>query len=155
MALGPQFEQLKMFMTPAEIAPSGGVDSDGSTIVEHHERDPELTRDFFKRDMARKAAEARSSGLTNDIMERGVVMPVQVIHTPELGRTLGHGHHRFAAAEEIDPDMLIPVHHTQGQLRDTKYGHQNVRELSWWPADAEYESMHGLKGTGSHRMYWA
>jgi hypothetical protein len=152
---GPQFEQLKMFMTPAEIDPSSGVDSPYSTVVEHHQSAPERVRSQFGTLMEEKTSEAKYKGLTKDIKKRGVVMPVQVIHTAELGRTLGHGHHRFAAAKDIDPDMLIPVHHTEGRVISTRQNQRDVHDIDWWKADDEYQKTHGWKGTSTEREDWA
>lgn len=153
--LKPEGEQLKMFMSPSEINPSGSVDAPWTKVAERHKKRPKRTREMFTALMNEKTAEAAAVGLTEDIRRRGVVMPVQVIHTPELGRTLGHGNHRFAAAMAINPDMLIPIHHTEGTMKDISYGNKTMRELDWWPADAEYREMHGKRGVLSYRGAWA
>jgi hypothetical protein len=40
-----------------------------------------------------------------------VSTPVYVSHNAKFGQTVGDGHHRIAAAHDIDPNMLIPVEH--------------------------------------------
>lgn len=58
----------------------------------------------------RKADEARMSGLTDRIASEGVRNPVLLSDKPD--ETTSHvmnGHHRIAAAEEIDPNMEVPV----------------------------------------------
>ena len=143
MALGPQFEQLKMFMSPNEINPSSAIDFDATMDAERHEKDPEMVDAYMKQGMEQKLAAATGSGLRANIEKRGVIKPVQVIHTPEFGRTIGHGHHRFAAAQDIDPDALIPVHHTEGQVVEQKYGHRTRQTINWGAADFDYEAEHG------------
>jgi hypothetical protein len=54
---------------------------------------------------------AGSEGLYDSIKEHGVKEPVDIIHHPEKGMMLGEGHHRVAAAMDINPKMKIPVRH--------------------------------------------
>ena len=66
--------------------------------------DPEL--DTHKSLMEEKLHVADTTGLTEDIAERGVKKPVWVDWD---NRTLVEGHHRVAAANKVDPEMWIPV----------------------------------------------
>jgi hypothetical protein len=65
---------------------------------------------------AEEADELYDPPLQRSIAERGVLNPVQ-LSTNQLGsqgkQQVVGGHHRIAAAHDVDPDMLIPVlHHT-------------------------------------------
>lgn len=45
------------------------------------------------------------------IKERGVVSPVSVGLTVDGNEYINDGHHRVASANDIDPEMYIPVHY--------------------------------------------
>lgn len=117
--------QLRMFVPAGEIVKDWNmVDADrgwGS-----REKANEATMDW-------KLWEARQIGETPDvgptapsledrIRDRGIQKPV--ISTPgqyvdaETGAysrpTLGNGHHRVAVAHSMDPNMLVPVIHSEG-----------------------------------------
>jgi hypothetical protein len=103
MVLGPQFEQLKMFMTPSEIDPVSSVDAEEGEYIEDV--------------LEKKLKGAKKSGLYKDISQKGVKTPIQVIHDPQTGENiLGHGHHRFAVAQDLEDqgksDVLMPVFHS-------------------------------------------
>jgi hypothetical protein len=103
MVLGPQFEQLKMFMAPSEIDPSSSIDAEQGEYIEDV--------------MEEKLEEAKNSGLYDDIRQKGVKTPIQVIHDPHTGEImLGHGNHRFAVAQDLEnqgkSDVLLPVVHS-------------------------------------------
>ena len=131
MGLGPQFEQLSMFMTPRQIM-EDYAPLEGDRLVLAHanarqEYDEEvwerkaveatMPRGVYRRVMgierkgtntefsADRAREEETS-LTDSIRTSGVQMPVRVGPTQVTG-----GHHRIAAAHSINPDMLIPVLH--------------------------------------------
>jgi hypothetical protein len=61
--------------------------------------------------MDQKLGESRVTGLYDSIKAQGVSSPVYVTHNEKFGQTVGDGHHRIAAAHDIDPNMLIPVEH--------------------------------------------
>jgi len=63
--------------------------------------------------LARKLAHAKkdwvgSSDLYESIKKSGVQEPVQIRHGM-YGSTLEDGHHRVAAAMDINPNMIIPI----------------------------------------------
>jgi ParB-like chromosome segregation protein Spo0J len=64
-----------------------------------------------KKVMDQKLSESRSSGLYDSIKANGVSKPVYVSNNKKFGQTVGDGHHRIAAAHNINPNMLIPVEH--------------------------------------------
>lgn len=128
-------DQLKMFMTPREIDPTGSVDSHRSIDTRFDENS---RRGFLDRLMKWKRDESEQSlpgalSLSESIKRFGVINPVQVVHSDVLGRVIGHGNHRFAS---VDPDTLIPVVHTQGQMV-RKFG--NVSSLHVGSALSDYE----------------
>ena len=61
--------------------------------------------------MGQKLGESRITGLYDSIKAQGVSTPVYVSHNAKFGQTVGDGHHRIAAAHDIDPNMLLPVEH--------------------------------------------
>lgn len=71
--------------------------------------DADVNKDFWdiKRD------ENAESGLTEDVRAIGVRVPVTVQHSKLVGPVIRGGHHRIAAAMEVNPDMLIPVNYAE------------------------------------------
>jgi len=83
--------------------------------------------------MDQKLGESRKSGLYDSIAAHGVSKPVYIsnvqpsayekssltsvikdvnpAYIPPSGNIVMDGHHRIAAAHDIDPNMLIPVEH--------------------------------------------
>jgi hypothetical protein len=139
-------DQLKMLMTPQEIMEQyqpldadrafkqgpiarGGERTDRPRRTDMGYNDAMQTgyqrrkKDFQAEPVddvwARKAQEARQSGLTESIHEHGVVHPVT------LGDTIGlagkpqvtGGHHRIAAAADAGGEQYIPVVHHEGLLQ--------------------------------------
>jgi hypothetical protein len=101
--LGPQFEQLKMFYSPSEIGFDDAIDAEAYGD--------------FETTLKHKLTTSKNTGLYDDIQEKGVRTPIQVIHDDKNKRKiLGHGHHRYATALDIErssnPDILVPVVHT-------------------------------------------
>lgn len=109
--------QLKMFMTPKELMehfqPNPGD-------IDHHDiemyddggnarSDEDINSEFWdiKRD------ENDLSGLTEDVAAIGVRTPVTVQYHKLHGPVIRGGHHRIAAAMEVNPDMLIPVNYAE------------------------------------------
>ena len=68
-----------------------------------------------------------TNNLYSSIKEKGVQKLVEVAHPRkgakegENGLHLVEGHHRVAAAHDIDPNMLIPVTHTFPHDRYTEF----------------------------------
>jgi hypothetical protein len=136
MTLGPQFEQLKMFMTPAEINPQGGIDAPETTDPR---RLPSIRKRHMDHMMQWKRDAAVGTGLAASVAKEGVKVPVQVIRDPNIGNVIGHGHHRFAVS---DPNALIPVIHTEGII-DAQSG-----MLDPWEAMEDYTSYMTRVGDG-------
>jgi hypothetical protein len=103
-------DQLKMFMSPREIA--GYIDEFGDFGAEPK---------YIESGTAAKMAESRDSGMHDSIAAEGVKKPVEISHFSEnygdpksrvRGKTiLSQGHHRWASQNDADPDRLMPVVH--------------------------------------------
>ena len=146
---GQQFQQLKMFMTPEEIAPKGTIDHEVSVSYDYPEEDRKAAFDYT---MRVKKSNASDDGMDKDIQKYGVEVPIQVVHDPVLGNVIGHGNHRFASSP---PGSLIPVIHTEGvpdedgldvyeamdddegYMKDTGHGIMGGRRDSWRAKKAE------------------
>lgn len=93
-----QFHQLPLFVQAKELhsrkTQKGDLDPESET---HGEL------------MDTKRHEAETTGLTDDIRERGLKTPVWVDWSDGPHGTLVEGHHRVAAAHSIDPEMWVPV----------------------------------------------
>lgn len=112
-----QWHQLEMYKTAKDL-------------YGHRLSDVEVEHDRLKNDegidpeehdvdvkgwvMDRKLSESKRSGLYSNIKSRGVTEPVSL----GQGRwgvykrgVVSDGHHRIAAAYDIDPNMLVPVEH--------------------------------------------
>lgn len=146
MTLGPQFEQLKMFMSANEISPVGSVDSPVSIDLTRS-RSERLTS--FGHLLSRKEAESRTDhhrgGLHDSIMSEGVKAPVQVIHSDQ-GSVLGHGNHRFATMAAHKPDDLMPVMHTEGDPTGKARGDKKAVEV--WDSLNNYSEAMDLVAEG-------
>lgn len=105
--------QLRLFMTPREIM-SEYEPASGDYMV------GEDTRDVWKR----KEREARISGMTRSIREKGVQVPVS-LH-PDWNEIMG-GHHRIAAAYSVDPDSVIPVTYDESSWDATDTEEDTIR----------------------------
>jgi hypothetical protein len=143
---GPQFEQLKMFMSPSEIEFSSSVDHPHET---------------FEDVLETKLQRAHSSGLYSNIEKEGVKAPIQVIHDRRTGKNiLGHGHHRYAAASALEetsqPDILVPVVHTEAKYES--FGDDDYEYFDALGSVKDYDNYMNKyvkqgRGTGD-RMTW-
>jgi len=106
--LGRQWKQLDMYKTAKELRGSTLLDVESAKVWDAG-RTPAAQVD--KEVMGQKLGESRMTGLYDSIKAQGVSKPVYVTHDAKLGQTVGDGHHRIAAAHDIDPNMLIPVEH--------------------------------------------
>lgn len=61
--------------------------------------------------MERKADEADESGLTDSIIENGILEPIEVLHREGDRPFLVDGHHRIASLLRHAPSMPIPITH--------------------------------------------
>jgi hypothetical protein len=103
-----QWEQLPMFMTAGDIKSKITYSDDG---------------DVGGKLWSRKLSESKRGGLYRSIKAKGVKKPVELqrnlnrsTFTP-VGYQLNDGHHRVAAAADIDPNMLVPVTHKTTNYR--------------------------------------
>jgi hypothetical protein len=114
-------EQLAMFMTAEEIkskvnssADPGGHDMEGLWHQKLYESKTGAVRN------ARYVPTRKRKGnsLYESVKEKGVQKPVELQRNTKntkfskKGYSLSEGHHRVAAAYDIDPKMLIPVEHS-------------------------------------------
>jgi hypothetical protein len=106
--LGRQWKQLDMYKTAKELRGSTLLDVEGAKVWDAG-RTP--AHEIDKTIMDQKLGESRVTGLYDSIKAQGVSSPVYVTHNEKFGQTVGDGHHRIAAAHDIDPNMLIPVEH--------------------------------------------
>ena len=115
-----QWEQLPMFMKAGEIkskitssADPGGGNMEYLWGYKLHEAKTGAIRNArYLPTRARKGA-----SLYDSIKAKGVQKPVELERRTSKSKTkpieysLGEGHHRVAAAADINPNMLIPVIH--------------------------------------------
>ena len=128
--LGRQWKQLDMYKTAKELRGSTLLDVEGAKVWDAG-RTP--AHEIDKTIMDQKLGESRVTGLYDSIKAQGVSSPVYVTHNetsayekssltsvikdvnpsyiPPSGNIIMDGHHRIAAAHDIDPNMLIPVEH--------------------------------------------
>lgn len=103
-------KQLSMFMPARELYKMNPNPADmmvsSSTSTDPTQR---------KKDMwAEKLDESKSGnreGLHESIAKEGVLEPVKIKHDDGAESHIADGHHRVAAANDINPDMEVPVEH--------------------------------------------
>jgi hypothetical protein len=109
-----------MFMTAEEIknkvnssADPGGSDMDSLW----HQKLYEAKTGAIRNSRYVPTRKRKGNSLYESIAEKGVQKPVELTrHNKDTkfikkGYSLSEGHHRVAAAYDIDPKMLIPVEH--------------------------------------------
>lgn len=128
--LGRQWKQLDMYKTAKELRATRLGDVESAKIWDAG-RTP--AHEIDKTIMDQKLGESRKSGLYDSIAAHGVSKPVYIsnvkpsayekssltsvikdinpAYIPPSGDIIMDGHHRIAAAHDIDPHMLIPVEH--------------------------------------------
>ena len=89
------YQQLPLYMKASELH------SPAITKGDHFPEDE--THDHL---MRTKLNNAYAEGLVHDIKEKGVLEPVKVDWDTN---TLVEGHHRVAAANRVNPDMMVPI----------------------------------------------
>lgn len=103
--LGRQWQQLDMYKPAKELRSLPLLDVESAKVWDAGRTDPEqVDKDV----MAQKLGESHMTGLYDSIKQHGVTTPVFI---SKFAQTVGDGHHRIAAAHDIDPNMLIPVEH--------------------------------------------
>jgi len=107
-----QGEQLAMFMPARTLINYVSQESDENLP---YSKDTELHD--------HKMRESKGSGLLEEIRERGVEKPIEVfVDNPNKAFQTNHqitdGHHRIASANNINPNMEIPVKHYSAEHWD-------------------------------------
>jgi hypothetical protein len=128
--LGRQWQQLDMYKTAKELRATRLGDVETAKIWDAG-RTP--AHELEKNVMDQKLTESRASGLYDSIAAHGVSKPVYIsnikpisyekssltgvikdinpAYVPPSGEIIMDGHHRIAAAHDINPNMIIPVEH--------------------------------------------
>jgi len=128
--LGRQWQQLDMYKTAKELRATRLGDVETAKIWDAG-RTP--AHELEKTVMDKKLGESRITGLYDSIKAQGVSSPVYIsnvkpsaykkssltgvikeinpTYVPPSGEIIMDGHHRIAAAYDINPNMLIPVEH--------------------------------------------
>ena len=126
-------EQLRMFIQAHELMdiPSRDVD-DGLEL-----RDKYLPKTLSEDDDIRheKIEEAEDSGLMDSVRDHGVLKPVNLGFVNPVKENIKtskelyilDGNHRIAAANEIDPNMHIPVTYSEDE---TKFYAEHLKGLA-------------------------
>ena len=126
--LGRQWQQLDMYKTAKELRSMRLGDVESAKIWDVG-RTP--AHELEKSVMDQKLVESRQSGLYDSIKAQGVSKPVYIstvrpsaykesaftsvikdvnpAYKPPSGNIVMDGHHRIAAAHDINPNMLLPV----------------------------------------------
>jgi len=96
------------------VMPASELLQYGVHYYEGTRKEKDMDEDSAKESiMSRKLREAKKSGLHKDIKANGVKEPVVIDHTdsdyPE--GMIAQGHHRIAAAVDINLDMPVKVKH--------------------------------------------
>lgn len=114
-------QQLAMFMTAKEIKGAVNQSSDPHLTMEHlwdYKLD-EAKTGAIRNSRYKPTRKRKGASFYESIQREGVKKPVEMTHItkehaskyfPE-GSALIEGHHRVAAAHDINPNMLIPVTH--------------------------------------------
>lgn len=121
MAVNPeQFQQLDLMRPARDLADPGQI----------QHGDVYQTKGNTALLAESKVTAAGASGLYRDIAHSGVKEPVSIYHmsgwpeyegaTHRNGEYLRNGHHRVFAANDIDPDMEVPVQHFDLPYRTDK-----------------------------------
>ena len=115
---GSQFWQVPMFAQAKDLADPEQVrhlDSSGYDGADEKARFYKMRERKISESMKRdRDSEWVGSSLHDSIEEEGVKTPVDMEYGMTLGKTprmpeLSNGHHRVFAAENLDPNMEIPV----------------------------------------------
>lgn len=104
--------QLDMWKTAKELRNSTLLDVEAAKIWRTGDDLNVSHEDMDKKVMDHKLSESRASGLYDSIKANGVSKPVYVSSNSRYSQAIPDGHHRIASANDIDPNMLIPVEHS-------------------------------------------
>lgn len=142
MTLGPQFQQLKMFMTGNEIkqsitgsvdAPDADDDNDNDVMAEMW--DQKVDESHYRRADPRDDVHGQS--LYDNVDEEGARMPVTMFHPRSYMYSTGSmihgdGHHRTAISADVEDrtgrQIYIPVLHDAHDPMYTSAGNLEYRQ---------------------------
>jgi hypothetical protein len=99
---------------PERAGPYGGL--------VYRRREKDFRTEKPGRTWKRKLDEATESGLVKD-WSPSLVKPISLsvdVHSPEGNLEVTGGHHRIVAADMINPDMLLPVVHHKGSVKQAQ-----------------------------------
>lgn len=99
---------------PARWGPYGGM--------AYQRREKDFKTEKPETTWQRKVEESLESGLYSD-WNPALVKPISLsadVRSPEGKREVTGGHHRIVAADLINPDMLLPVVHHSGAVKEAQ-----------------------------------
>jgi hypothetical protein len=117
-----QWEQLPMYMKAGEIKSIVNTSADpGGRYMDHlwDYKLKEAKTGAIRNARYRPTRARKGASLYDSIKREGVRKPVELIRNFDASRyspagyQLSEGHHRVAAAADIDPNMLVPVKHDE------------------------------------------
>jgi len=127
-----QWEQLPMFMSASEIMGkvNSSADAPGAKMEDvWHQKLYEAKTGAIRNALYVPTRKRRGNSLYESIQNNGVREPVQLNRNGAEGYSLAEGHHRVAAAHDIDPNMMLPVVHSDElEFQPTK---RTQRLLTW------------------------
>jgi len=120
-------KQLKLFMTADELmnSTSGDVMAEYDYVditnpsIRTLAQDTTLNKQKLKESMSGSENEAvdepqkGETTLFDSIKNHGVLTPVMVEHQDDGGVILHNGHHRVSVANELNPQMYIPIRYSE------------------------------------------
>ena len=111
-----QHYQYKMFVQSKDLMniPSGEYFGAGKTLAENSEmRQQKLRRSKTSSIYDKHATDSDKSSLYDSIRDKGVTTPVVIglnrENSGKLSEYLADGHHRATAANDINPEMYVPI----------------------------------------------
>ena len=117
-----QWEQLPMYMTAGEIKSivNSSADPGGDNMESlWHQKLYEAKTGAIRNARYVPTRARKGATLYDSIKSKGVQKPVELNRNnkdtrfSKKGYSLSEGHHRVAAAADINPNMLIPVEHSE------------------------------------------
>ena len=121
-----QWEQLPMYMKAGEIKSMVNYSADpGGRYMDHlwDYKLQEAKTGAIRNARYRPTRARKGASLHDSIKREGVRKPVELIRNFDdsryspAGYQLSEGHHRVAAAADIDPNMLVPVKHDEWRTK--------------------------------------
>ena len=115
-----QHYQYKMFIQSKDLMniPSGEFYGAGKTLAENSAmRQQKLRRSKTSSIYDKHATDSDKSSLYDSIRDKGVTTPVVIglnrENSGKLSEFLADGHHRATAANDINPEMYVPIAYWQ------------------------------------------